>query len=199
MSPVAGVPTYQWDGTKWTTYVANATRAAAFDGAMSMDGAASAGSSGSYARADHVHPIDTSRAPVLSPAFTGTVTAYFMTLSGTLTINGKLTAAAKQHRIGTHGGVGAGGAVTQADAHLMFYDGGGGNWCGFGCRFKRQLWLRSGTSGSPAPSFYMRNDQIPFFLNTPTIPTAGAGDNSTNLASTAFVKARAGGGQLHAA
>ena len=40
-----------------------------------MDGTASAGSSTSYARGDHRHPTDTSRAPLASPALTGTPTA----------------------------------------------------------------------------------------------------------------------------
>lgn len=40
-----------------------------------MDGVASAGSSANFSCADHVHPTDTSRAPLASPAFTGTPTA----------------------------------------------------------------------------------------------------------------------------
>ncbi len=40
-----------------------------------MDGAAAAGTSLKYSRQDHVHPTDTSRAPLASPAFTGTPTA----------------------------------------------------------------------------------------------------------------------------
>ncbi len=39
-----------------------------------MDGVAAAGSATAFSRADHVHPTDTSRAPVASPTFTGTVT-----------------------------------------------------------------------------------------------------------------------------
>lgn len=39
-----------------------------------MDGVAAVGSSTSYAKGDHVHPSDTSRAPTASPTFTGTVT-----------------------------------------------------------------------------------------------------------------------------
>ena len=39
-----------------------------------MDGQASAGTSGKYAREDHRHPTDTSRAPVNNPVFTGLVT-----------------------------------------------------------------------------------------------------------------------------
>ena len=40
-----------------------------------VDGTAAVGTSKRYARADHVHPTDTSRAPVASPALTGTPTA----------------------------------------------------------------------------------------------------------------------------
>src|SRR5262245_61654589 len=40
-----------------------------------MDGAAAPGSSTLYSRGDHVHPTDTTRAPLNSPAFTGTPTA----------------------------------------------------------------------------------------------------------------------------
>jgi hypothetical protein len=43
--------------------------------APAMDGSAAAGDSTRYARADHVHPTDTSRSPLASPAFTGTPTA----------------------------------------------------------------------------------------------------------------------------
>lgn len=41
----------------------------------SMDGTASTGTGTTWARADHVHPTDTSRAPLASPTFTGTPTA----------------------------------------------------------------------------------------------------------------------------
>ncbi|WP_201008177.1 hypothetical protein [Paenibacillus glycanilyticus] len=40
-----------------------------------MNGTAAAGSTAKYARADHVHPTDTTRASLASPAFTGTPTA----------------------------------------------------------------------------------------------------------------------------
>jgi hypothetical protein len=43
--------------------------------APGMDGTAAMGSSTRFARADHVHPTDTSRAPLASPALTGTPTA----------------------------------------------------------------------------------------------------------------------------
>ena len=40
-----------------------------------MDGTAAAGTAATAARSDHVHPTDTTRAPLASPAFTGTPTA----------------------------------------------------------------------------------------------------------------------------
>ncbi|REK64398.1 MAG: hypothetical protein C6P35_12965 [Cohnella sp.] len=40
-----------------------------------MDGTAAVGTSTAYAREDHRHPTDTTRAPLASPAFTGTPTA----------------------------------------------------------------------------------------------------------------------------
>lgn len=42
---------------------------------ITMNGTQAAGSSNLYARADHVHPTDTSRAPLASPTFTGTPAA----------------------------------------------------------------------------------------------------------------------------
>ena len=45
-----------------------------------MDGAAAVGTSLRYARGDHVHPTDTSRAPLAAPSFTGAVT-----IGGTIT------------------------------------------------------------------------------------------------------------------
>lgn len=43
--------------------------------APKMDGTSATGTSAKFARADHVHPSDTSRAPLASPALTGTPTA----------------------------------------------------------------------------------------------------------------------------
>lgn len=46
-----------------------------------MDGTAAIGSETAYAAGDHVHPTDTTRAPLASPAFTGTPTAPTATVS----------------------------------------------------------------------------------------------------------------------
>jgi hypothetical protein len=49
-----------------------------------MDGTATVGTSLRYARADHIHPTDTSRAPAASPSFTGTASfAGDITMTGT--------------------------------------------------------------------------------------------------------------------
>ncbi len=47
------------------------TTASPSDTSPAMDGVADSGESTDYSRGDHVHPTDTSRAPVASPTFTG--------------------------------------------------------------------------------------------------------------------------------
>ena len=51
---------------------AGATANAATTTTPKMDGTAAVGSETAYAKGDHVHPTDTSRAPLASPEFTGT-------------------------------------------------------------------------------------------------------------------------------
>lgn len=53
----------------------------ASDSTPVMNGSAASGSSERYARADHVHASDTSRAPLASPTFTGTVTVPTLSLT----------------------------------------------------------------------------------------------------------------------
>ena len=55
--------------------IASGVIPAASNNNPSMDGTASAGTASAYSREDHIHPTDTSRAPLASPAFTGTPTA----------------------------------------------------------------------------------------------------------------------------
>ena len=54
---------------------ASAVTAKASSTAPLMDGVATSGTSTNYAREGHIHPTDTSRAPLASPALTGTPTA----------------------------------------------------------------------------------------------------------------------------
>lgn len=66
----ANTNTTQLATTAFVIGQANSTAAT-----IAMNGTQAAGSSTLFARADHVHPVDTSRAPLASPAFTGTPTA----------------------------------------------------------------------------------------------------------------------------
>jgi hypothetical protein len=57
-----------------TAYVIGQASASG-DGTPTMDGTAARGTGTHFARNDHIHPTDTSRAPLASPALTGTPTA----------------------------------------------------------------------------------------------------------------------------
>lgn len=57
-----------------TTYATAASVPIATTTTPKMDGTAAVGSETKWAKGDHVHPTDTSRAPIASPTFTGTVT-----------------------------------------------------------------------------------------------------------------------------
>lgn len=58
-----------------------------------VNGTATVGTSLLYARQDHVHPTDTSRAPTASPTFTGTATTTNLNVAnGTLTVGSNTTA-----------------------------------------------------------------------------------------------------------
>lgn len=63
------------DDGNLTTFVTNLLTALAAATNPVMDGTVSQGTATRFARADHVHPTDTTRAPLASPAFTGTPTA----------------------------------------------------------------------------------------------------------------------------
>ena len=74
-----------------------------------MDATAAIGSLTTYARGDHIHPTDTSRAPLANPSFTGVVT-----IGGTITGTGMTAWAASPPAIG--GTAPATGAFTSLSA-----------------------------------------------------------------------------------
>ena len=92
--PVDGVPTYTWDGEKWT--VEHNSPPGESD--PLMDGTADPGVSESFSREDHVHPTDVSRAAnnaVLKIAGGQTITGGFLftpsgLTAGNMTINALL-------------------------------------------------------------------------------------------------------------
>jgi hypothetical protein len=192
-SPGAGLPIYGWDGIKWITFTPElASKVAPSNSNPVMDGVAGAGSANAYARGDHVHPTDTTRAPINNAAFTGTLTASFLTVLGNVSIVGRLISTAKGHQFGGARGTSAGGGVLPSDANIKFYDhsGANGSWSGIGSDGSGHVWVRTGYSGNPVPVFFVLNDQTMYFRESPVLLTPGAGDNSTKVATTAFVMAR---------
>jgi hypothetical protein len=79
--PTPGGDADQWgaeintdlDGIDSTVHSIQTSVPAASTSTPPMDGAASAGAAVTFARGDHVHPTDTTRAPTASPTFTGSV------------------------------------------------------------------------------------------------------------------------------
>jgi hypothetical protein len=91
---VPAVPTAVADTT--TTQVASTAFVVgqASSTAPVIDGTATVGTSKKFARADHIHPIDTSRAPISAPTFTGVPSAP-TAISGTNTTQIATTAFVK--------------------------------------------------------------------------------------------------------
>ena len=61
---VVGLPTYTWDGEKWTTIGVQVGGSAGSNAPPLMDGVANPGTLDKYSRGDHIHPSDTTRATV---------------------------------------------------------------------------------------------------------------------------------------
>lgn len=127
-----------------------------------MDGTANTGDSNRMAREDHVHPTDTTRAPLASPALTGTPTAPTQANTDNST------------KIATTAFVKSLAATTNP--------------------------VMDGTAAPGASTFYARADHVhptdtsraplnsPAFTGTPTAPTPASTDNSTRVATTAYVR-----------
>jgi hypothetical protein len=154
-----------------------------------VNGTAAVGTSLRYARQDHVHGTDTTRAPLASPTFTGTVTipagasisGFAPLASPSLTGTPLSTTAAADTnttQIATTAFV-----VAQAAAATPLVDGTAA--VGTSLRYARADHVHpTDTTRAPLAS--------PALTGTPTAPTATAGTNTTQLATTAFVLANAG-------
>jgi hypothetical protein len=133
------------------------------------NGTAAIGTSLKYARADHVHATDTSRAPLASPSLTGTP------LSTTAAVDTNTT------QIATTAFV-----VAQAGSATPVVNGTAA--VGTSLRYARQDHVH-GTDTTRAPL------ASPTFTGTPTLPTGTiattqtGGNNTTAVATTAFVTA----------
>jgi hypothetical protein len=124
-----------------------------------MDGAAAPGSSSLMSRSDHVHPTDTTRAPLNSPTFTGTPAAPTPTPASDNTTKIATTAFVQSAIAGISSGVTSWntrtGAVTLTLADV------------------------TGVGGAPIAS--------PTFTGVPAAPTPANGTNTTQVATTQFV------------
>jgi hypothetical protein len=95
-----------------STAITNAAVPAPSSTTPAMDGTGAAGSATAYARGDHVHPTDTSRAPLASPTFTGTPAAPTVT-PATDNSTKLATTAFVQSAVSAAGGITAQAPTTQ--------------------------------------------------------------------------------------
>lgn len=161
-SPTVGTVfgNYTWDGEKWTVSAGGAPPATV---PPLMDSVAAVGTATPYAREDHVHPSDTSRAALASPTFTGTP------IVPTASVGTNTTQAAST------GYVLANAATV---APLM----NGSAAVGVATKHAREDHVHaSDTSRAPLAA--------PVFTGNAQAVTPTAGDNSTSIATTAFVTA----------
>ena len=132
-------------------------------GTIGMNGTQAAGTSSLYARADHIHPTDTTLAPLASPTFTGTP------LSTTAAVDTNTTQiATTAYVVGQSYLKSATASTTYAPLASPTFTG--------------TVTIPSGASISgfaPLAS--------PALTGTPTSTTATAGTNTTQIATTAFV------------
>lgn len=178
----AGGPTYVWKAANgaWR-FKATAGSTAPSDATPAMDGTAAPGTSNLYSRGDHVHPTDTSRAPLASPTFTGDpkaptpltadndtsiATTAFVKAQGYVTSSGVISVTGTAPVVSSGGATPAismASANTSTPGYLTAAD-----WNTFNGK-------------APLAS--------PTFTGTPAAPTATAGTNTTQVATTAFVAA----------
>ncbi len=137
-----------------------------------MDGAATTGTSNKYARADHVHPSDTTKANLVSPTFTGTPSAP-TPAAGTNTTQIATTA-----------------FVSTAVANLV---------SSAPSTLDTLNELATALGDDPNFATTMTNALAtkaplasPTFTGTPAAPTPSADTNTTQIATTAFVLGQAG-------
>lgn len=163
--PAAPTPAVSTNTTQIATTAFVIAQGNTVAGTIAMNGAQAAGTSLLFAKADHVHPTDTSRAPLASPGFTGTPTAP--------------TAAANTNttQIATTAFV-----LGQANSTATTIAMNGTQAAGTSLLYARADHVHpTDTSRAPLAS--------PSFTGTPTAPTPATGNNSTLLATTAYVQA----------
>lgn len=166
MSSLANHPyIFVYDGTRWLTEYS----AVASSTSPSQDGTATVGTENAFARGDHRHPTDTTRAPLASPALTGTPTAPTPTST-----SGDTQIATKKYVDDAFGGI----ILPNASDANPNMDGTASP--GTGAAYSRWDHVHPvDTSRAPLAS--------PTLTGTPKAPTAAFNKNDTQIATTAFV------------
>jgi hypothetical protein len=183
-----------------------------------VNGSASVGSSLLYARQDHVHPTDSSRAAVASPSLTGVPTAPTAstgTNTAQLATTAFVTAAAATLGSGylpLAGGTLSGSLYVVNSSPALILNNNVGGYIAIhgqiGGSTRWQVILSNGTAESGAnagsnfgiarfddsgsyldtPLFIARSTGVVSFVSSPTVPTPTTGDNTTKVSTTAFVQ-----------
>lgn len=159
-----------------------------------MNGAAGAGVALQASRSDHVHPVDTSRAPLASPAFTGNPTAPTPTLGDNDTSIATTAfvianAATVSNAIPLTSGVAAPGVSAQASRADHVHP--APTVTAAGVSFTPAGGVGSITVQAAIAELDSEKASLasPAFTGNPTAPTPATIDNATSVATTAFVQA----------
>ena len=140
-----------------------------------MDGTGTAGSSSQWARGDHVHPTDTSRAPIASPNFTGTPTA--PTNPSPADSSTQLATTAWVHS--------AIGAVSSGVTNITTQDGLSGGGTGSVTIGVNQIAVAKGGTGASTLTGYVKGNGTAAMTASATVPNtdvSGLGTMSTQNA-----------------
>lgn len=168
-----------------------------------MDGVGAVGSATKFAREDHVHPTDTTRAPLASPALTGTPTAPTADL---LTPTQIVNVAAMQGQLALKANLASPaltGTPTAPTAPLNTTTTQIASTAFVIGQASTSNPLMDGTVAIGTGTTFARADHVhptdstraplasPALTGTPTVPTAAHGTSTTQIASTEFVNQNA--------
>ena len=177
---------YKWDGEKWTCATDPLTMGDPPSNTNPLvNGVVLPGLEYKYARGDHVHPTDTSRAKPNNETLTGTTNLAAANITGNIAITGTFTSTAKGHQFGSPSGNTS--PPLKSEANIILYDAGGDNWCGIGSDGGGNVWFRTGLSGTPGPAIFTDQARNTTFLKNPIATTPPVGTNNTQFATTNFV------------
>lgn len=171
----SGATVFVWTGTFWRVKFSGLPGDSLSNNSPTMNGSASAGVAVTGSRSDHVHPTDTSRAPINSPTFTGTPTAP-TAAADTNTTQIATTAFVINQGYAKTSDLGTTFQALDSDlTNIANINTGTG------------LLKRTNGVGYSLDTTAYAPLASPTFTGTPAAPTAAADTNTTQVATTAFV------------